>query len=504
MDVVAGLQPGTMLGKYQVLRHLATGGMAEIFLARTIGMEGFERYVVVKCIKPEFAANSSFVDMFLDEARISAQLHHHHIAQVFDMGVEEGVLYFAMEYVHGQNVQAIVQAVSILGGFVPFDHALSIVIGAAAGLGYAHDKLGSDGRSLELVHRDVTPTNILVSYGGAVKVVDFGIVKAATRSTHTRSGVLKGKIAYMSPEQCRNAPLDRRSDVFALGILLYELTTTKRLFDTESDYGTMNRIVTGEVPAPQKYRSDYPDELADIVLRCLAVKPEDRYETADALVEDLLRFAQRAMLTPTNVGLARYMTELFGKPTEPWIGLAPPSPTPPPGESSRSNRIAAAEPVSSGELIRPAPPSSGELAPVRKRRLPAITAAIAVVAIGVAAAVWIGTREPDLAPITTTTAPVVAPTKELPVVAEPKPQAAPPSTTPAPAAIEAAPIEPAPIEPAPIEKPTARDREPKPPRTTVRARPDRRTKPPSPPPSGEGSGSGTSKLRDATMLTPPD
>ena len=270
LAAVAGLSPGMMLGRYQVLRHLATGGMAEIFLARTLGVERFERYVVLKCIKPEYAANAQFVEMFLDEARISAQLHNHHIAQVFDMGMENGVLYFAMEYVHGQNAQAILQTVSLGKTFIPIEHALTIVIGAAQGLSYAHDKVGPDGVPLDLVHRDVTPTNILVSYDGAVKVVDFGIVKAATRSTHTQSGVLKGKIAYMSPEQCRSAPLDRRSDVFALGIPL-ELTTTHRV-RRRLRIRVDDRIVTGKSRREHAGRA-IPRRSPRIVMRCLEVDP---------------------------------------------------------------------------------------------------------------------------------------------------------------------------------------------------------------------------------------
>lgn len=464
---LAGLSPGMMLGKYQVLRHLATGGMAEIFLARTLGVERFERYVVVKCIKPEFASNAQFVEMFLDEARISAQLHNHHIAQVFDMGIEGGVLYFAMEYVHGQNLQALLQTVSLGKAVIPYEHALTIVIGAAQGLAYAHDKIGPDGTPLDLVHRDVTPTNIIVSYDGAVKVVDFGIVKAATRSTHTQSGVLKGKLAYMSPEQCRSAPLDRRTDVFALGVLLYELTTTHRLFAADSDYETMNKIVTGEVPPPRGYRADYPDALAAIVMRCLTVDVAARYPTADALVEDLLAFAQQASLAPTNAGLARYMRELFGRPAEPWVGIdLPPTPIMPAPTPSR--------PAPTPSWPAPAPVSAVDVAPSR-RRAPVILGAFAIAAIAGGAAIYLTSRRdapPTAAPAPTPTAP--PPVAEPVPVAEPTP--VPPVAEPAGSAAAA---------------PTRREKKPK---STSRTR-----KPPT-----EGSGSAAEKLRDGTILTPPD
>ena len=472
-----------MLGKYQVLKHLATGGMAEIFLARTTGLEGFERYVVVKCIKPEFATNAQFVQMFLDEARISAQLHHNHIAQVFDIGIEDGVLYFAMEYIHGQNVQAILQAVSVLNRDLPYEHAITIAIGAAHGLDYAHDKLGPDGTPLDLVHRDVTPTNIIVSYDGAVKVVDFGIVKAATRATQTRSGVMKGKLAYMSPEQCRSEELDRRSDVFALGILLYELTTTEPLFQTDSDYATMDKIVRAPIPSPKRFRADYPDELAAIVMKCLERDREARYQTAGEIVEDLLSFAQRAMLTPTNAGLARFMRELFGKATEPWVGLEMPPlrPAITPAIAPAIGSIAG-----SGEVIVPAPTvvtSPSTVMPTPRSKLPIVIAATAVLGIGIGAMVLIG-RDGDrsIAPPTPTSQPVttmpVSPvTPDAPPPTPPIPTATTPTTT----------IEPAVATKKPLPPLRARDR-------------DRKKKPP-PPEAGSGS---PTKLRDATILKPPD
>jgi serine/threonine protein kinase len=477
LAALAGPSPGMMLGKYQVLRHLATGGMAEIFLARTIGMERFERYVVVKCIKPEYAANTQFVEMFLDEARISAQLHNQHIAQVFDIGIENGVLYFAMEYVHGQNAQAILQTVALGKTVIPLEHALTIVIGAAQGLSYAHDKVGADGQPLELVHRDVTPTNILVSYDGAVKVVDFGIVKAATRSTQTRSGVLKGKLAYMSPEQCRSAPLDRRSDVFALGILLYELTTTRRLFAEESDYETMNRIVTGDIPPPRRHRADYPDELAAIVMRCLAVAPAERYPTAEALLEDLLAFARHAGLAPTAIGLSRYMRELFGRQAEPWIGIdLPPTPILPAPTPSFASPPTPPISIVSDSIVS-APP---------RRRAPVIIGAFAVAALAGGAAIFIGTRDASV--------PTAAPVPP-PVVREAStPVAPPPVVAPAPVAVEVVPPPQPPPEPAKQPAVTTHTRRDKKPKATPRTKAA----------PVEATGSASEKLRDGAILKPPD
>ncbi len=308
-----------MLGRYQVLAHLATGGMAEIYLARATGLEGFERFVVVKCIKPEHARDQRFVGMFIDEARLSAQLHHTNIAQVYDIGQEGGAYYFAMEYVHGENVRELLHKVALQRAMVPLEHALTIIGGAAAGLHYAHEKRGNDRRPLNIVHRDVSPSNVIVAFDGAVKVVDFGIAKAAARMTETRSGTLKGKIAYMSPEQCTGRPIDRRSDVFALGIVLYELTTVTRLFKGESDYVTMNKIVTGDIEPPSARRADYPRELEKIVLKALASDPEDRQASVAVFLDEILAFSQREKITTSTLGLERYLRELFGDKPEPWL-----------------------------------------------------------------------------------------------------------------------------------------------------------------------------------------
>ncbi|MCL4224898.1 MAG: serine/threonine protein kinase [Myxococcales bacterium] len=346
---VLAVGPGSMLGRYQVLSHLASGGMAEIFLARATGLQGFERYVVVKCIKPEHARDERFVEMFIDEARLSAQLHHQNIAQVYDIGQEGGAYYFAMEYVHGENVRELLHRVAIAQARVPLEHALTIVTAAAAGLHYAHDKRGSDRRPLDIVHRDVSPSNIIVAFDGAVKVVDFGIAKAALRMTETRSGTLKGKIAYMSPEQCRSEPLDRRSDVFALGIVLYELTTVTRLFKGDSDYVTMNKIVTGEIPPPSTVRADYPPALEAIVMRALAVDPAARFPSAGAMLDALVGFCQDEKLSTSAIGLARYARELFGERPEPWMA----------GDAAISAHHLAAASASSTDTATAAPAGSG-------------------------------------------------------------------------------------------------------------------------------------------------
>src|SRR6516165_5452866 len=217
-------------GKYELISRLAAGGMAEIFLARTKSIQGFEKYLVIKRILSHRSQDPEFVRMFLDEARVAATLDHPNIVQIYDVGHVDNEYFIAMEYLRGHNLIEIVRAGAKLGYFKPpLEHVMSVLTGVCAGLHYAHDKRDFQGRPLDIVHRDVTPQNIVVSFDGAVKIVDFGIAKAATREVETLAGTLKGKIGYMSPEQCRGAAVVLRSDVFAVGISLYELTTGKRL-----------------------------------------------------------------------------------------------------------------------------------------------------------------------------------------------------------------------------------------------------------------------------------
>src|SRR5262245_17511052 len=266
--------------------------MAEIFLARLpgVGIEGFEKLVVLKRILPQHALDPELLRMFLDEARLSATLTHPHVTEVYDVGTDGEAPFFAMEYVHGQNLRQLMHA---HGGPLPLPHAVCIVAAAAAGLHYAHEKSGPGGEPMHIVHRDVSPSNVLVSYDGAVKVSDFGIAKWAYQRTQTQEGALKGKFAYMSPEQCRGRALDARSDVFALGTILYELTTGAAPFAAATDFEILSRIVSG---APEPPRAPgtaaYPPALAAIVMRALAPDPAARTPTAQALQVELESYAR--------------------------------------------------------------------------------------------------------------------------------------------------------------------------------------------------------------------
>ncbi|MBT8496153.1 MAG: serine/threonine protein kinase, partial [Deltaproteobacteria bacterium] len=305
------LRPGTILGRYRIVSHLATGGMAEIYLARASGIANFEKLVVVKRILPFFATNSEFVEMFLDEARLSAGLHHPNIAQVFDIGDHQGNYFFTMEYVHGQDSRAVLKRNRRLGTRVPVPNVLEIVIQAAGALHYAHTQKGPDGESLGIVHRDVSPSNILITYDGTVKVVDFGVAKAAGRQRETRTGTLKGKISYMSPEQVAAEDLDARSDVFALGILFWELVTNRKLFDGPTEISVLQQVAEGAVMPPSALCPNIPPPLDDIVMKALARRPEDRFQSAQELQSALEHFAHDAKLMTSPRSLARYMRETF-------------------------------------------------------------------------------------------------------------------------------------------------------------------------------------------------
>jgi len=310
---------GETLGRYQIIKHLASGGMAQVLLAKATGIEGFARYVVIKRIHAERAHDQRFVKMFLDEARLAAALHHHNIVQVHDIGQEKGEYFFAMEYVHGEDLRTILTRVNRANATFPLEHVISIVTAAASALHYAHEFRGPDRKPLDIVHRDVSPANILVGYDGQVKVVDFGIAKATVRSSETESGTLKGKISYMAPEQCMGQAVDRRSDGFALGIVLWELYCVRRLFKCSSEFLTMSAIVQGNVPKPSTYRPDIPPELETIIMKALARSPDQRYQTADELREALDAFADARGLRTSSTALATYMVAQFGRRPEPWL-----------------------------------------------------------------------------------------------------------------------------------------------------------------------------------------
>jgi Protein kinase domain len=317
-DASAKLPPGK-LGRYEIVKRLATGGTSELLLARAGGSGGAERHVVIKQLREGPAKDPAFVRTFVAEARLAGKLRHQNICYVQDVGDDNGKHYVVMEYVHGEDLRTILARLHGRGQTMPVPQLVTIGTSVAAALHHAHDHMGADHKSRGLVHGDVTPTNILVGYDGIVKVVDFGIARAAIEAFELEAGGLKGKVPYMAPEQCTGQGVDRRSDVFALGIVLYELATGRRLFKGESDFVTMATIVGGTVPRPSQHRKDLPDELESILLKALARSPADRYQTAADLRMALDVFAAKARPTGPAPTLADYMTQLFVKRQEPWL-----------------------------------------------------------------------------------------------------------------------------------------------------------------------------------------
>jgi serine/threonine protein kinase len=297
-------------GKYTVLRHLAEGGMAEVYLARTTGIEGFAKEVVIKRLKPELAENPWATEQFLQEARIAATLQHPQIAQVHDVGAVDGSYYLAMEHVHGQDLRVLLKRARRRGVAIPLEVAVRIVAELCGALHHAHEKCDAAGLPLGLVHRDVSPSNVLISYDGAVKLCDFGIAEVTTRSD-PRKRTRAGKLSYMSPEQCRGDKLDRRSDIFVLAIVLYELTTMTRLFQGGGERDVMRRVVEGRVRPPSEVSSGYPPELERIVMKSLSVDPAARHASALEMMLELEAFGRERKLALSSVRLARLMEDLF-------------------------------------------------------------------------------------------------------------------------------------------------------------------------------------------------
>ena len=267
-------------GKYQLIKRLAMGGMARIYLARQRGPEGVEKQVVVKRILPHLAENEDFVRMFLDEARIAARLNHPNIVQIFDLGAQDDSFFIAMEYIHGEDLRRVWKKADRAGTPIPVPLVCRIITEACAGLDYAHKRTDGNGKPLGIVHRDISPQNILLTFEGRVKVVDFGIAKAADQATVTRSGVLKGKYSYMSPEQAAGQKVDCRSDIFALGVVLYELLTCNRLFKRPSDMATLQAVGECDIPPPSQVNPRVPKDLDALVMKALTRRPEERYAEA--------------------------------------------------------------------------------------------------------------------------------------------------------------------------------------------------------------------------------
>jgi len=312
----ADLEPTAFGGRYTLLRRLAVGGMAEIYLARQAAMAGFEKEVVIKRLRAELADDPRIVEMFLDEARIGALLNHPNIVHVYDVDEHDGIPYIAMEYIVGEELNELCRRGLTHGRFLPLEHAVELIRQAAHGMGYFHAKRGAEGsilsdQPLDIVHLDISPSNLLVTQDGTMKVIDFGIARA--RGQRTRTEVIPGKLSYMSPEQASRTAgspqVDHRSDIFSLGIVLYEITVGRRLFRGPANE-VVQKLIAAEVEPPTFFRRSFPPALEAIVMRALEKHPADRYQSAYDLADDLETFLRDERLHSGPVRIARYLDML--------------------------------------------------------------------------------------------------------------------------------------------------------------------------------------------------
>ncbi len=341
--------------------------MAEVWRGKAFGAGGFERLVAIKRILPNIAEDDEFISMFIDEAKISVQLTHANIAQIYELGQIANSYFIAMEYIPGKDMRAIFDRCRKKAEPAPIPLVAYCVSKMCEGLDYAHRKKDGMGRDMNIVHRDISPQNILISYEGEVKVIDFGIAKAAGKATKTQAGILKGKFGYMSPEQIRGLNLDRRSDVFAIGVCLYEMLTGERLFVGDSDFSVLEKVRKAEVAPPSTYNRRIPEQLEKIVLKALARDVDERYQYASELGDDLQRFLITSETIFGRKDLMQYMKSTFAEDVErekqrlaDYASIRPPD-----------GMLAAIEAGFGGAAPMAAPPAPAPVAPVEPLRPPA-------------------------------------------------------------------------------------------------------------------------------------
>ncbi len=298
-------------GKYLLLDRISVGGMAEVFKAKSYGVEGFEKIIAIKRILPTMGEDRDFIKMFIDEAKIAGQLAHANICQIFELGRIDGAHFIAMEYIWGKDLLQIQNRLRKLKQPMPISMACFMIAKVLEGLDYAHRKRDPLGRPLEIVHRDCSPQNVLVSYEGEVKVIDFGIAKATSRNSRTMAGVLKGKFGYMSPEQVRGLPLDRRSDLFALGTMLYECLTSERLFQGETDFSTLEKVRNVDIRPPRELNPNIPEAIEKVILKALAKDVDDRYQWCSEMLADIQQYLMSQDIVFTAKSLAGWLKDAF-------------------------------------------------------------------------------------------------------------------------------------------------------------------------------------------------
>ncbi len=301
----------TIFGKYVLLKRIAIGGMAEVFRAKAYGSEGFEKLVAIKRMLSHLSEDVQFVDMFINEAKLAAALNHANIAQIYDFGCIDNQYFLSMEYIHGKDVADIIRMMRDRGLRAPIEMACFVIIEALNGLSYAHRQTDAFGHPLSLIHRDMSPHNVIVSHEGEVKIADFGIAKAKNSNIHTMGGVLKGKYSYMSPEQAHGMKLDHRTDLFSLGICMYELLTLTKMFQGQSDLNVLEKVRETNFVRPRKLNPDIPEGLERLLLKALEKNPDDRYRSANEWRDELERYLFQNGLHYSTSWLSSFMHDVF-------------------------------------------------------------------------------------------------------------------------------------------------------------------------------------------------
>ncbi len=303
---------GERLDRFELIAELASGGMATVFLARLSGVAGFQRLVAIKRLHPHLAREPEFVEMFLDEARLAARIHHPNVVPIQEVGESDQGYYLVMDYIEGDTLARVLAKAAKANGRVPYGVTIRILLDVLAGLHAAHEMRDDHGDPLQIVHRDVSPQNILVGVDGVARVVDFGVARAASRLSTTRSGQLKGKLAYMAPEQARGGAVDRRADLFACGIVLWEALATKRLFKGDGEAETLNRVLYDAIAPPSSVRPDVPKPLEAICMKALSRDVDERYATAQDFGDELEKAARALNSVGSVRDVAECLQEVIG------------------------------------------------------------------------------------------------------------------------------------------------------------------------------------------------
>ena len=297
-------------GKYQLLDKIAAGGMAELYRAKLTGAQGFEKLIAIKKILPHLCEEDNLVASFINEAKLAALLHHENIVQIYDFGRMDDEYFIAMEFIFGKDLRTIRKTAKERDLPLGMENILYIVSRICAGLDYSHNLRDLQGQPLNMIHRDINPQNVLVTYEGQLKIIDYGIAKAASQNTKTRDNLIKGKLAYMSPEQANGQIIDHRSDIFSTGIILYELLAVRRMFEGETMH-VLSLVRDAQYDPPEEVIPDLPAKLNELLRRSLAKNPDDRYPSAGEMLADLEEFAFSESLRPNTRGFARYIKALF-------------------------------------------------------------------------------------------------------------------------------------------------------------------------------------------------